>query len=709
MELFQDLGISAMSMKCRILYSWSLLYKHTFRKFNYAGSKLFISTLVFIPLYLSATNASPVPIDLHHNPRTGRGDIMQMWTDEKYSYTNERCALYIFFLRFPGIMRNALKPDAQNRWIHYKDKKGNFIIPYEIAGPFSPAERKIIHGAMASIAKNTCIHFKKKKKDQFDYVEIQNKRGEGCYTMVGRNPGKNIVMLEANEEATCVLHETVVHELFHTIGLWHEQMRFDRDTYIKIHYENIPPAYYAQFKKVPEFQSTTYGVKYDYSSVMHYAKDAFAMVPGALTMQTKLRKAQEKIGHAKEASKGDYTKVCSIYNCRKCMRKPFKRGQKSDGKNKKKHTKHRRHHKHRKLPNIFKILFDNPIANTTNKSNNNTSQQENISSSDTMDSSNIESDSTEDDGSDGDGLTEDSDSSDDSEDVDSTFFDETDEKFRDISDTWTFEEAIEDILENANISIGGSNQTNIIIVADPNAGRRYTESQSDENNISNSIDVMSDSEIQNHNSEENTKSSEQNESQSGEAEQIRTVVMTLPQPEQSTADESLEKSHSHKHHHKHHHGSHHSHKSQSSIANKSDQMIDQQNGQIEQGNNWNNIENDENTWNEDNPNIQDVQAGDGADIRQSDENTYDNNNTDNYDVQNHGDYNQIDYEDQNNFDGQNETDDQNGFDQKQFYDYGNHGEDENYDDQDHNDDNQIDENDNFEYSEHKFDTKDSDD
>ncbi|KAI1718013.1 astacin (Peptidase family m12A) domain-containing protein [Ditylenchus destructor] len=558
-------------------------------------------------------------------------------------------------------MRNALKPDAQNRWIHYKDKKGNFIIPYEIAGTFSSAERKIIHGAMASIAKNTCIHFKKKKKDQFDYVEIQNKRGEGCYTMVGRNPGKNIVMLEANEEATCVLHETVVHELFHTIGLWHEQMRFDRDTYIKIHYENIPPAYYAQFKKVPEFQSTTYGVKYDYYSVMHYAKDAFAMIPGALTMQTKIRKAQDKIGHAKEASKGDYTKVCSIYNCPKCMRKPFKRGQKS-GKNGQKHKKHRRHHRHRKLPNIFKILFDNPIANSTDNSNNNTSQQENISSNDTIDSSNTESDSIEDDNSGGDGSIEDS----------------------------------------------GSNQTNIIIVADPNARGRYTGSQSDENNTSNSIDVMSGSEIQNNYSEENPISSDQNELQSEEAEQIRTVVMALPQPQKSTADESLEKSH--KHHHSHHHGSHHSHKSQSSIENKSDQMIDQQNnGEIEQGNQWSNFENDENTWNEDNPNIQDVQAGDGADIRQSDEKAYDNDNIDNYDVQNHGDYNQIDYEDPNNFDGQNETRDQNGFDQNQFYDYGNYGEDEKYDDQDHKDDNQIDENDNLEYSGHKFETEDSDD
>lgn len=39
-----------------------------------------------------------------------------------------------------------------------------------------------------------------------------------CYTTVGRSPGRNIVMLEANDEATCVEHDIAVHELMHTIG-----------------------------------------------------------------------------------------------------------------------------------------------------------------------------------------------------------------------------------------------------------------------------------------------------------------------------------------------------------------------------------------------------------------------------------------------------------------------------------------------------------
>lgn len=68
-----------------------------------------------------------------------------------------------------------------------------------------------------------------------------------CYTTVGRTSGKNIVMLETNTIATCLEFDIVVHELMHTIGLWHEQMRFDRDDYIKIHYENIPPGIFIYY------------------------------------------------------------------------------------------------------------------------------------------------------------------------------------------------------------------------------------------------------------------------------------------------------------------------------------------------------------------------------------------------------------------------------------------------------------------------------
>ena len=57
----------------------------------------------------------------------------------------------------------------------------------------------------------------------------------GCYSAVGR-VGRD---QELNLEQACVQHGTVVHELVHAIGYYHEQSRPDRDDYVAILQENI--------------------------------------------------------------------------------------------------------------------------------------------------------------------------------------------------------------------------------------------------------------------------------------------------------------------------------------------------------------------------------------------------------------------------------------------------------------------------------------
>ena len=58
-----------------------------------------------------------------------------------------------------------------------------------------------------------------------------------------------------------------VHEIGHVLGMWHEQQRWDRDEYIRVLYENL--GYYSgQFAKFP---TVSYGVPYDYGSVLHYS------------------------------------------------------------------------------------------------------------------------------------------------------------------------------------------------------------------------------------------------------------------------------------------------------------------------------------------------------------------------------------------------------------------------------------------------------
>jgi hypothetical protein len=75
-----------------------------------------------------------------------------------------------------------------------------------------------------------------------------------------------------------------IHEIGHAVGLFHEQTRFDRDSYIKINWENITPANRFNFEKHSKVVGTDTG-PYDFGSIMHYGGTAFSIDGVKKTME----------------------------------------------------------------------------------------------------------------------------------------------------------------------------------------------------------------------------------------------------------------------------------------------------------------------------------------------------------------------------------------------------------------------------------------
>lgn len=144
----------------------------------------------------------------------------------------------------------------------------NKIVYYAI-DPTLPNQQRVTD-AMAQWEANTPIRFVP-HTTQRGYVLFRP--GPGCSANVGYAGSVQYVNL-----ATSCTTGSTVHEIGHTIGLWHEQSRVDRDTYITIHPENILPAYTTDFATYAQQGMDGFDAAggLDFASIMLYSSFDFS-------------------------------------------------------------------------------------------------------------------------------------------------------------------------------------------------------------------------------------------------------------------------------------------------------------------------------------------------------------------------------------------------------------------------------------------------
>ncbi|KHJ94081.1 astacin [Oesophagostomum dentatum] len=213
--------------------------------------------------------------------------------------------------------RSALPSNSNRKWDKYQDADGKFIIPYVIGDNYTDSDRNLLLDQMGKIEKNTCVKFKPRNNEE-DYAAIFNGLGDGCNSAVGRPGGKTTVYLESSPRGSCFKQRTLMRFLLHVVGIFGEQMREDRNKYIRVHRENIQAGYEYGFARILSSDASTYDLPYDYLSITHYPKDAYAK-PGTITIETLDPTYQDLIGQVDEPSVYDYKKVCLMYKCGKCI------------------------------------------------------------------------------------------------------------------------------------------------------------------------------------------------------------------------------------------------------------------------------------------------------------------------------------------------------------------------------------------------------
>jgi len=195
------------------------------------------------------------------------------------------------------------------------------IIPYTFDTNVSSGLRSQIQTALNTWNNSTNLTFivRSNERDYVRFIVENDLSGNSGRAAVGRRGGRQDVELSAN-----ALSGVVIHKMGHAVGLWHEQSRLDRDSFIEILWDNIEADSRHNFDKHVD-DGIAIG-PYDFNSIMHYQSTTFGRIDSLTGRQletVRSRISGSTISPGSTLSVLDIQGVNQLYPLNNCGRVPL--------------------------------------------------------------------------------------------------------------------------------------------------------------------------------------------------------------------------------------------------------------------------------------------------------------------------------------------------------------------------------------------------
>lgn len=145
----------------------------------------------------------------------------------------------------------------------------NNIVYYTLSG--SPSNTQPLFEAMTHIEQRSYLTFKPRLENEKNYIKINyinSDEWKASSDYIGMKGGEqNLKISKASWS-----RGTIIHELCHALGMYHEQCRSDRDQFVRIDFSGMSSDDRHQYKTYIERgeNGRDFG-NYDFSSIMHYS------------------------------------------------------------------------------------------------------------------------------------------------------------------------------------------------------------------------------------------------------------------------------------------------------------------------------------------------------------------------------------------------------------------------------------------------------